>query len=381
MARKKTMQPKQEATIQPPHPNQHIIAPALSQDKKGYLPILHGKATDAFAKMAGKQATENAITKAGTITDGEVKLVIEGFNELSGTLGVSTHKLLSKAVAEFTNLNHTGTGNDREVRQTEVNIPLREYALKCGYDVLEHTKETDEEQTKEAKRAENALKEARKKINRDLAILFSSSISWREKVKGKQADFMDIRLIESKGIRNGYIKITFSQSLANYLILLPLGQYAEALLGVDERNINAYTMGLKMTEHFNNDNNQKKNTAQTLKVKTLLNYTSLPTIETIKKQRASWEARIKEPFEKALDALETCGLLQEWYYCHSKGEALTDKELYKMNYSEWEDMLVHFILKDAPDHTARLQAREEEKIARLQTKKRSTASKKKAVKS
>lgn len=340
-------------------------------EERNFLPMLHGKATDTLALMAGEKVTQNEINKTGILKSGEVKLVIDKFNELSGTLGVSTHKLLSTAVAKFTEINHTGTST-REARYTSVNIPLREYALHCGYDVMEHPTETPEQAEREAKRAENALKNARKKINKDLAVMFASSLSWSEKVKGKLGDYIDIRLIEAKGISNGFIRIRFSQTFSEYLVKLPLTQYPLALLGVDERNNNAYNMGFKMAEHFNLDNNQIRGTAQLLKVKTLLEYTSLPSIGSIRKQRTSWEARIKEPFETALDALTACQLLEDWRYSKSKGEELTDEEATSFfNYEEWEETLVHFTLKDAPDHTARLEARAEERETR-QAKKKTT---------
>ena len=354
-------------------PQLHIQETEKLQESGRYLPMLHGKATDSIATMAGSTIVENKLNNTGVVDTGEVKLVIDKFTELSGTLGVSTHKLLSMAVALFTELNHTGN-KVRKANYTAVNIPLKEYALYCGYDVEEHTTETPEE----AKRAENALKNARKKINKDLAILFSSSLSWKEKVRGKQGDYMDIRLIEAKGIKGGYITIKFSQTFSEYLVKLPITQYPVALLAVDERNNNAYSMGLKMAEHFNLDNNQIRATAQLLKVKTLLAYTTLPTLADCKRLRRPWTERVKEPFENALDALTACGLLENWEYSHPKGEAMTDEEATTFsNYEEWAETLVQFTLKDAPDHTERLEARAEEKKARAKRTSRPKTDKRK----
>lgn len=356
-------------------PQIHLQETERLQESSRYLPMLHGKATDSIATMAKSTIVENKLNNTGVVDTGEVRLVIDKFTELSGTLGVSTHKLLSTAVASFTGLNHTGN-KAREANHTVVNIPLKEYALYCGYGVEEHTTETPEEAKAEAIRAENALKNARKKINKDLAILFSSSLSWREKVRGKQGDYVDIRLIEAKGIKGGYITIKFSQTFSEYLVKLPMTQYPVTLLAVDERNNNAYSMGLKMAEHFNMDNNQRRETAQLLKVKTLLAYTTLPSIDSPTVKRVGWENRIKEPFEKSLDALTACGLLEDWEYSHAKGGAMTDEEATTFsNYEEWAETLVHFTLKDAPDHTERLEARAEEKKARAKTdkKKRGTA--------
>jgi len=341
-----------------------LLAKAIqqqSQQNKNYLPVLHGKATDTVATMAGSLIVENPLNNTGTITKGEVKLVIEKFNELTGTLGVSTHKLLSTAIANFTALNHTSS-KTKQANCTVISIPLKEYALHCGYDVNEHETTTEEESIKEANRAKNALDNARKKIQKDLTILYSASLSWTEKVRGKQGDYLDIRLVEAKGIKNGYIQLRFSQTFSEYLVQLPLTQYPIALLSVDERNTNAYAMGLKFTEHYNMDNNQKIGTAQLLKVNTLLNVTSLPSIEKVRADNRLWEDRIKEPFETALDILTRCGLLENWEYTHSKAIPMTDEEAMNWeSYEEWANSFIHFTLNEAPNHEARLESKIEEK--------------------
>jgi len=333
-----------ETTKKPPIDNASsikVIAP-VEPIKESYLPMLHGKATDAIALMAGKPLEENPLNQTASVTSGDVKLVVRELDKLSGTLGVSTHKLLSTSIARFTSNSHTGSGK-RDLRQLRVTIPLKEYALKCGYDVEEHTTETPEEAKKEALRAENALKNARRKIKKDITILTSSSLRWEEKVKGKQGDFDIANILGRGGIRNGMIQLEFTLTMGEYLIQLPLTQYPLALLSIDERNANAYAMGLKMSEHYSLDNNQIRGTAQLLKVSTLLAVTSLPTITDIRKQRRRWEERIKEPLEVCLDNLTACGLLSDWRYSKSKGEELTDEEATSFSsYEEWAETLVYF---------------------------------------
>lgn len=326
---------------------------SITEQKNKFLPVLHGKATDAIAQMSGKKPISNLLNNTASLESGEVKLIIESLDTLSGKLGVSTHKLLSTAIAGFTALNHTG--DDRSLREAKVSLSLKEYAKKCGYDVEEHLTNSPEESKKEAKRAKQTLDNFRRKVKKDLELLYNASISWKEKVKGKEEDFKNVRILGGMGIKAGYINLEFTLSLAEYLIQLPLSQYPQALLLLDERNDNAYNIGLKMSEHYSNDNNQIKGTAQLLKVKTLLEYTNLPSVTTIRKQRTSWEARIKEPFENALDALTKCGLLEDWRYSHSKGLEMTDEEATSFNkYEEWSQTLVYFTLKNAPDHTSRL---------------------------
>lgn len=347
----------------------------IENKRFAYVAVLHGKATDAIARMSGSKPTPNPLNNTASIESGEVKLIIKSLDTLSGTLGVSTHKLLMAAIAGFTELNHTGTGKDRSLRGAKVSIPLKDFAIKCGYDVMEHPTDTPEEAEKEALRAKRTLDNFRRKVKKDLELLYNTSISWKEKVKGKDADFADIRILGGKGIRAGYINLEFTVSLAEYLIQLPLSQYPQSLLLLDERNDNAYNIGLKMAEHYSNDNNQIKGTAQLLKVKTLLDYTNLPPFSEVRAKRKSWEERIKEPFETALDALTGCGLLEDWRYSHSKGEEMTDEEADFSNYEEWADTLVHFTLRNAPNHAPRLAAKAAEK-KQAKTKRKITPKKK-----
>lgn len=343
---------------------------------KSFLPAVHGKATDAIAMLRVKEVTDDKISNRKEIKSGEVKIVLEKVNELTGNLGVSTRKLFNTAIADFTANNHTG--NDfRQLRTSTVSIPLKEYARKCGYDVFEQDTATEEEAVAEARRAKSSLDNFRRKVKKDLKVLFSLSLSWQEKIRGgkEPEDFSMVRLVEAVGLKNGYIQILFGQTFSNYLCQLPLTQYPIALLSVNEKNDNAYNMGLKFAEHFSMDNNQIRGTAQSLKVKTLLAVTSLPSIDTVRKSRKGWEERIKEPFETSLDALTACGLLEDWEYSQQKAKAMTDEEANFKSYEEWVNAFIHFTLKDAPDHAARLEARAIEKKANQKKTKR-TAEKK-----
>ena len=81
-----------------------------------YSPILYGKATDTIARMNGKKAVPNPLNNTTVISKDDVMMLIKNIDTLSGTLGVSTHKLLSTAIAEFTESNHTGEGESPFIR-------------------------------------------------------------------------------------------------------------------------------------------------------------------------------------------------------------------------------------------------------------------------
>lgn len=357
-------------------PNAGALIRSAQTEEESYLAMYHGKATDALARMSSKGAKINPITGSATIDSGELKVVIQKFTDLQATLGVNTHKLLSVGVARFTALNNYNRKGETSL-QYAVQIPLEEYAYFLGYDVLQHETDTPEEAEKEKKRATNALKDAKKKIRKDLDTLASMELTWEEKVKGKAGDYEALHIIGTRGIRNGYINITFDPVMAQYLARLPITQYPIALLGVDARNSNAYSMGLKFTEHYNLDNNQIKGTATRLKIETLLGYTSLPSYEDVFKARKSWEERIKEPFEKSLDELTAKGVLSNWSYVASKGVELTDEEATTNSYEEWKELFVEFELTEAIDHTERLEKRAEEKKARAKRRSTKKTSKKK----
>ena len=329
------------------------------------LTIFHGKAIDTLPIMNSREATTNFVGDL-TVIKNNVKLVAEKFNSLPGTLSISTHKLLCKAISVFTEQNHAGKTTG--IKSYEVNFPLKEYAVQCGYDVEEHDTSTPEEAEQEKKRVKNTLDNFRKKVKKDLEMLYAYSLTWEEKVKGKLCDFENMRIIGRKSIKKGIISIEFTVSMAEYMIQLTQTKYSAALFSIDDRNPNAYNIGWKMSTHYNNDNNLIAGTANLLKVKTLLACTSLPDLETVRGTEHGWMDRIKEPFESALDVLTKSGVLADWRYSHSKGVEMTDTEATNFeSYEDWANTLLYFELKDPHDHTERL-ARNADKKKEAKTK-------------
>lgn len=337
--------------------------PEKTQGEQKFLPMLHGKATDAMAQMSSRDAQINPITGNATITNGDVKLAIQKFKELGGTLGINTHKLLSVGIAGFAAQNHVG-GNAKSL-ECKVSIPFKEYALRCGYDLVERMTTTPEEAEAEKKRLSNLEKDIKKKIKKDLDMLRSTELTWKETVKGKEGDFINVPVIGARGIKGGHILMTFDPVMAEYLIRLPLTQYPVALLGVDARNSNAYSIGLKMAEYFSMDTNQTRGKADRISVLSLLACTGIPTIEEIRSKRQGWERLIKEPFEKALDTLYKCGYLADWQYTKAKAVPLTDEEAAAItDYETFSKLYIQFSVKDAPDQTPRLEAKREKAAER-----------------
>ena len=268
-----------------------------------------------------------------TIKGNGIRLQVKDFSDIGKAFGITTHKLLCASLVWFTKKNNIG--DDRDNIQTEIIIPLREYAFLCGHTGIIAKDENDQ------RRANESLKTVRKQISKDLKLLLRSSLQWQENTRGKKEDYECPILIDGR-IRNGYIYITFSQDFAKYLKHRRITEYPEKLFSVDNRKANAYRIGQACAFHFYNTNNKKDGNFNKLRVKTLLTYTNLPTIETVRKEkRGTWRARIKEPLEKALNELVVKGIISEWEYKKTVSSLLSDKE-HKITFEEWADLLVHF---------------------------------------
>lgn len=318
-------------------------------------PVYYGKYIDNFLDVTKQEQKINLDKNQIEVIGGDNQYTFsitfpEGLSP-SGRFSIATDKLLLASGAEFAKLNNypfkKSKNANNEVKYA-IQIPLVAYAKRCGYDVEEHPKESPEESEKEKKRAQEALKTARKRIKKDLEILYNSSFSWKEKMGDKEEDFLNIRLLEAAGIRKGYINIAFSRTYVNYLLKhRVMTQFSNKLLLVDGNHENAYYLGLKMVEHYNMYRNQERGTADILKVSTLLKYSTLPNIDKIKAQRASWQSRIKEPLENTLEYLVNIEILRSWKYVKPKGEDLSEEEATNIvDYSIFEQLYISFTMND-----------------------------------
>lgn len=324
------------------------------------LPMVHGKATDAIAFMSGRRATIDPITQDATLKLLGVKLIIAKMGELRASLGISTNKLLSYALTMFTKNNSFPSDS----LNCSVSFPLKEYATLIGYDVEEHETETPEEEKKEKKRVKNQLDNARKAITKDLYILQSSWLSWKETIRKNEGDFVNISLITSTAIQHGQILIRFSPDIASYLSDCNyITYYPTKLLKLDNRKKTANLIGLKLYEYYNIDRNEQRKTNDRISIPSLLAITDLASYEEIQKtDRGHWIERIKEPLKKALDTLIEEDLLKDWRYTHAKGVELTEEEAYNItSYEEFSKLYLRFTPSDTIDKAERLHNKMEAK--------------------
>ena len=285
-----------------------------------------------MAKMRSGQGKPNFMGKL--IMNGSgVELKIDNFEDVGKAFGITTNKLLCAGLIEFTKRNNIGDDSDNI--QTEIYFSSREYALLCGHTGIIAKDEKDR------KRANESLKTVRKQISKDLKLLLQSSLQWQESTRGKKETYY-MPILTAGRIKNGYVYMTFSQDFAKYLKHRRITEYPEKLFSVDNRKANAYRIGQACAFHFYNTNNKKDGNYNKLKISTLLKYTNLPTIQTVREAKCgTWRNLIKKPLEKALNELLAKGIISEWEYKKTVSSLLSDKE-HKMTFEEWADSLVHF---------------------------------------
>lgn len=343
---------------------QEIKNPLETTQENNVLTVYHGKATDTLATMNSKYLKTDLITQTSTITQKGVKLEISEFDKFTKSLNINTHKLLNVAIAGLASNNNYNPNITRSSPpRCKVVIDFEKYASALGYDLTKKRTTTKEESEQERKRIKNTTDLARRAIKRDILTLLHSTLTWTEKVKGRAGDFAGINILGAGSISRGNIYIEFSESMANYLLQLPMTKYPEELLKIDARNPNPYTIGVKLWEHYNMDSNKGAGTDQCLKVETILNVTNLATYEELGEERRHWWERVKEPLERALQTLIEQNILDSWSYASANNKPVSKKQADKLStsYQKFISLYVIYTPKNAPNQTQRIQ-RNMEKI-------------------
>lgn len=334
-----------------------------------YVPIYHEKGLDTLPYMNVKNARQDDISKTLTVEKQGVKLEIPDFEKLGGApVTISAHKLLMKAREEFTKQNSVNTGKINH----DVTIPLKEYAEALGYDVTEKRTATPEEAERERKRVKNQLDNVRKTVQADLKRLHSFVLTTEDTVRGKTRRMDNYSIVSHTGYGNGKITITFAPQIAKALVNDNLiTKVHTALYRISGENPNAYPIACKLIDHYQMYNNRVKETNKNISVKKLLESSKLPTFEDVqKKDRGHWEARIKEPFETAMDINTKVGVITDWKYVHAGGVDLTDEEARNITtYKDFIKLYVHYEMDDPGDEEI-IKEKQEQRRRALDKKKR-----------
>jgi len=323
-----------------------FITPALApveHKENTFSTIRQGTATNTLTKARARSDNTTTDIIAGTTTIKQGGLIITMPSFIDG-LKNSTCKLLDALTVTLT---------ESGAKSPDIALSLDEYMSKCGL---------------------KDKKEARKQVKADLETLFNARISFKEKRgKNEPQDFTDIRICESKGIKNGVITFSFSATLYKLMLGYPVMPVHPLLwrLGT-KRNSNSFCIFRKLLEH-KNMNSGKKN-EDTIAVKTLLeNAPYLPSYDEVMKADKHVTQRIIEPLERDLNDLEEA---LTWTYCHRNNEPLTDEELKNFSYNLFKDLLVKISWNDYPDQSKRLELKKERSKEEAQKKKRTYKKKK-----
>lgn len=336
---------------------------ALNILSQKYLPMLNGSPSNDLMQVTKRDFVSDGFTKKATLTtrDGH-KITVEHFDKLQGVLGTSAKKILDTALLYLASGNYY-RGN-RETVNPFVEIPLKEYGEANGYQLTPRTMDTPEEQEAENKRVKERTRELKKNLRRDLHDISDTVWSWEETRGRNKGDYKDIRLISNHGIEGGYIQVEFSATAAAYFVSSYIMQYPTALLRHDNRKPNPYIVGRKLAFHNGNDQNRAAGTANTLSVKSLLQATpDIPEYDTIvSRGQRNWRDKIKKPLEDALDENVAIGLISKWEYRDPSSMATYTAETSKsLRWSQYNRLMVDFIMVDAPEQIERRTARAEAK--------------------
>lgn len=342
--------------------------------EQAFMPVFNTPVTNLLpaTSFAKKNLT---IVRGGNavLSKNNVTVTLDDYINNYIKLKPSTWKLYDTAVSMLVSKGHVpGT-------EETVHFSLKDYAIFCNVYADPFPCDTAKEYDAEKARAKKALKEFRKQVVApDLAALAHIMISTKEipLKKGEAGDFMDVRLISEKGIRNGEVLITFPSKIADHLYSHGyIMQLPKAALALPNTNPNAYPIIRKLSMHHSMDNNVMAGTASRIKVANLLK--GAPEIQSYEDMIASgnrnWKSRIKKPLEDALNLCQEYGCISEWHYCGPNNSILTPEELGTTSFDIYKEFLVSFTMDDAPAQKERRAKKAKEKKAAAAIKARELA--------
>ena len=145
--------------------------------------------------------------------------------------------------------------------------------------------------------------------------------------------------------RNSEIQVALTPEFVNYYNTLPKMYLPTKIFEIDTRyNQNAFYILWELAYQHNVNRNNKER-ANTISVKTLLNYCpKIPDYNEIKESGQIYQ-RIIQPFERDMQALLS---IIDWYYI---GIFDTKQPLGKKRLSEFLELKLHFIFKNMPKNS------------------------------
>lgn len=307
-----------------------VIAPGKLDEPLLFHKIHQGKATNTLPKLKTQIIDQEQINYNGEamISSEGYKLFIENFKELSNGLNISAKMLLDILVITATE----GKGEEALVK-----LPLKDYMEMRGL---------------------RDIKAARNQVKKDIEILSNLRISYREKRRGNEGDWLDVNLFGgTKGLTRGIISFRFNPDFFKILMSYPVMNIPAEALKFDTRHHPSSYYLLRVISEHKNMNYHKAN-ADIIGVKTLLNASpSLPKYEAIK-DIGGIDQRIIAPFERDMDAIDSFN----WYYCGKNGLQIDEPA----SYQEFEEANIKIEWLDYPVREKKKRSPVKKKIPQIE---------------
>ena len=310
----------------------------------------------------------DAITRAGTInSDGVIITVAE---EALSDVSAQTFKVLimylTRATEQLPRENQITPEAINKGRT--VRITLEEYMRACGI---------------------KDKKSAREQLNTAVKSIYAISLKWEEteynrpegktrKVKERvthEARIIDHIATNEGGnpTKRGAAEVQLSYSMAEYLSGAYIMPYPSALLTINTKaNPYSIPLGWKLCSLYNM--NWGKPSQGRTTVATLLKAAKgIPRYESIAAKGQVYD-RIIKPFDRDLRELVERGILSSYYYADNMGARVNN--IAALSYLTFRDLNVFYEIKDYPNQTPRLEAKQKRISAAISRAKR--AAKKRA---
>ena len=315
-----------------------------------YIKGRGGKAVDALHKTSTRRMRamevldSEGIRKEGVLTVDGIEIRLCNWGRVN--MNVHARRLLDLVLAKITAQVPYGEAATRYaiVDTFEVKVTLKEFMKMFGLSDKKNARE-------QFRAAGECLISLSLKFDYEI---YKGTGRSRKAVKEHFSYYLlegttEMRTLEKDPVVNSEITFTFSVKVLEYLCtrnILPLNIKLFRLN--PHTNPHAYGIGRKLMEHYNA--NAYKGEPVRLSVRCLLPHCpELPTVEELREtgNREYWQ-KIYEPVQRDLDALEECGIIASYHYCHSYGIPLTEEELATFTFEDWTEFLIEFTLPDYP---------------------------------
>lgn len=280
-------------------------------------PAYTGQIVNSLVKSSFVNFTDDIFVGEKTLKIGDITFYAknEDKNKLEKFKHISDDALglLAYALAQITATN-----------KNTVIVTYKEYAAFSNYDVYNTDK----------KKAKNELDKFRKVFARAFNELDCLEIRWIEnKIKFDFEYERAPKLITEKGRgtqRGGFFYFEINPDIVkklqeeNFITMLPKSMFK--LGGKNNKDFSRKLL-FKLSQHYNINHNKKIGNNDILSIKTLLEWTTLPTVEQLKKiNNRHYNELILEPLFEQLDRYIAEGILTDYKICKAKKVPVTDEE-------------------------------------------------------